>query len=72
VVRIMAASQLGAAVGNDARLGRSVFWSPDERSVSKVDRPVLGEADVQDIVAFLRALSGDALLQKVSRGDTPR
>jgi cytochrome c peroxidase len=71
VVRIMAASQLGATVGNDARLGRTVFWSPDQRSVSKVDRPVLGDADVRDIVAFLNALSSDELARKVSHGGTP-
>lgn len=68
VVRIMATSQLGARVGNDAHLGRAVFWSPDDRSVSKVDRPVLSDADVQDIVAFLNALSSDELVRKAGIG----
>lgn len=72
VVRIMAASQLGAAVDAQSQPGRTVFWSPDERSVSKVDRPVLSEVDVQDLVAFLRSLSSDDLTGKVSRGGTPR
>jgi cytochrome c peroxidase len=72
VVRIMAASQLGASVDGAPQLGRTVFWSPDERSVSKVDRPVLSDADVQDIVAFLHSLSSDELARKVSRGNTPR
>jgi cytochrome c peroxidase len=72
VVRIMAASQLGAAVGGAPQLGRTVFWSPTDQSVSKVERPVLSEADVQDIVAFLNALSSDDLKRKVSRGGTPR
>jgi len=72
VVRIMAASQLGASVDGAPQLGRTVFWSPDERSVSKVDRPVLSDADVQDIVAFLGALSSDELARRVSRGSTPR
>jgi cytochrome c peroxidase len=72
VVRIMAASQLGATIGNEVHLGRSVFWSPDERSVSKVDRPALGDSDVRDIVAFLHSLSSDELARKVSRRGTPR
>jgi cytochrome c peroxidase len=70
VVRIMAASQLGAAVGVEPHLGRTVFWSPNERSVSKVDRPVLSDGDVKDLVAFLTALTGDELAAKVSRGVT--
>jgi cytochrome c peroxidase len=72
VVRIMAASQLGANVGPEPHVGRTVFWSPSDQSVSKVDRPILSEADVQDIVAFLNALSSDDLARKVSRGGTPR
>lgn len=66
VVRIMATSQLGASVGDDAHLGRTVFWSQNDRSVSKVDRPVLSEADVQDIVAFLQSLTSDQLARKVA------
>jgi cytochrome c peroxidase len=72
VVRIMAASQLGATVGDEPQLGRTVFWSPTDQSVSRVERPVLSEADVRDIVAFLNALSSDDLVRKVSRGGTPR
>jgi cytochrome c peroxidase len=66
VVRIMAASQLGASVSGEPRLGRTVFWSPDDRSVTKVDRPVLSDADVLDIVAFLRSLSSDELTRRVA------
>ncbi|MBI5785518.1 MAG: hypothetical protein HZA64_08685 [Rhodocyclales bacterium] len=66
VVRIMAASQLGASINGEPHLGRAVFWSPDERSVSRVDRPVLSEADVQDLVAFLKALSSARLAQKLA------
>lgn len=67
VVRIMAASQLGAGVDGQPQLGRTVFWSPDERSFSKVDRPVLSDGDVQDLVAFLRSLSSDELAGRVGR-----
>jgi cytochrome c peroxidase len=67
VVRIMAASQLGASVNGEPRPGRTVFWSPDERSFSKVDRPVLSDGDVQDIVAFLRSLSSDELAKTIRR-----
>ena len=67
VVRIMAASQLGATVGDDGRLGRTIFWSPTDQSVSKVDRPVLSDTDVKDLVAFLNALSSDELVARVGR-----
>jgi cytochrome c len=43
-----------------------VFWSQDDRSVSKVDRPVLSDGDVQDIAAFLKSLTSDALAKKVA------
>jgi cytochrome c peroxidase len=66
VVRIMAASQLGAAVGIEPHLGRTVFWSPNDHSVSKVDRPVLSDGDVQDLVAFLKGLSSDRLSARVA------
>jgi cytochrome c peroxidase len=66
VVRIMASSQLGASVGIEPHLGRTVFWSPDQHSVSKVDRPVLSDGDVQDIAAFLKSLTSDALAKKVA------
>jgi cytochrome c peroxidase len=66
VVRIMAASQLGASVGPEPHLGRTVFWSPNEHSVSKVDRPVLSDGDIKDLVAFLNALSSDTLAMKLA------
>jgi cytochrome c peroxidase len=66
VVRIMAASQLGASVSGEPKLGRTVFWSPDDHSVTKVDRPVLSDGDVQDIVAFLNGLTADSLAAKRS------
>jgi cytochrome c peroxidase len=71
VVRVMAASQLAASVEGVVRPGRTVFWSPDEHSVSKVERPVLSDADVKDIVAFLQALTDDELARKVSLRGTP-
>ncbi|MBI4995741.1 MAG: c-type cytochrome [Rhodocyclales bacterium] len=67
VVRIMAASQLGASVNGGQQLGRTVFWSPDDHSVTKVDRPVLSDGDVQDIVAFLHSLSSDELAGRTRR-----
>lgn len=66
VVRIMAAAQLGASVGGDARRGRSVFWSPADHSISKVDRPVLSDADVRDIVEFLKSLTGEQLAKRAA------
>ena len=52
VVRIMATSQLAASVDTVPQPGRTIFWSPADHSVSKVDRPVLSNADIKDIVAF--------------------
>lgn len=71
VVRIMATSQLAASVDTVPQPGRTIFWSPADHSVSKVDRPVLSNADIKDIVAFLWAITDDELATKVSRRGTP-
>jgi len=66
VVRIMATSQLGATIDGDPQQRRIVFWSPNEHSVSKVDRPVLNDGDVKDLVAFLKSLTGDELVKRMA------
>ena len=61
VVRIMAASQLGWS-------GHYLLWSARSRTVQEIDRPVPSEQQVQDIVAFLHALSSDRLVALTNAG----
>jgi cytochrome c peroxidase len=65
VVRIMATAQRGKTLG--AQTGRTVVWSPQERTIARLENTSLSERDVDDIVAFLRALSSDALAARSSR-----
>ncbi|MGB1110264.1 MAG: cytochrome-c peroxidase, partial [Gammaproteobacteria bacterium] len=54
VVRIMASAQLGWS-------GHYLLWSSETRTLREVDRPQPSDEQVADIVAFLHALSSDAL-----------
>jgi cytochrome c peroxidase len=63
-VRIMASAQLGAALGADKGAARSVVWSPAERSFKREEKRVVSDRDVEDIVAFLGALTSDTLTAK--------
>jgi cytochrome c peroxidase len=66
VVRIMASAQLGATVGSAAP-ARTAVWSPSERAFKRVERRTLSDQDVDDIVAFLDALSSDTLTAQTAR-----
>jgi cytochrome c peroxidase len=55
VVRIMASAQLG-------RSGNLLAWLNQDSALGKVDRSPLSEREVDDIVAFLKALSSDRLV----------
>jgi cytochrome c peroxidase len=59
VVRIMASAQLG-------RSGHYLLWSDQDRVLRVVDRQVLSEAEINDIVTFLHALSSESLVKKVA------
>lgn len=61
-VRIMATAQAGAVLTNDANAGRVGFWSDGGRSLRVHYQRVLTDQGVDDIVAFLKALTSDALL----------
>lgn len=61
VVRIMAASQLGLS-------GQHLLWSPNSRTLSKVNRAELSQKQVDDLVAFLHALSSEQLLKAQQTG----
>ncbi len=59
VVRIMAGAQLG-------RSGELMTWLDADRSLDRIDRSPLDEAQVADLVAFLEALSSDRLRAKAA------
>jgi cytochrome c peroxidase len=57
-VRIMSSVQLGYT-------GRYLVWSDSQKAMLELDRPALDEATVNDLVAFLQALSSDRLTRMV-------
>lgn len=61
VVRIMASAQLG-------RSADYMGWLNQDSSLGKLDRTPLSDHEVRDIVAFLEALSSDALHLSRKRG----
>lgn len=62
-VRVMATVQLAASVGSDSHPGRTIIWSPKDRELSLVEQRTLSDREVEDIVAFLNALSSDSLVR---------
>ncbi|MFD2180685.1 cytochrome-c peroxidase [Rhodoplanes azumiensis] len=69
-VRIMATAQLNITISDDSRLRRRPVWSPEDRTFSSVDRIVLDRRDIDDLVAFLHALSSDRLAARVTARPT--
>lgn len=61
VVRIMAGAQLG-------RSEAFIAWLGDDSGLGRIDRSPLADRDVRDLVAFLEALSSDALRTEPSGG----
>jgi cytochrome c peroxidase len=61
-VRIMAQTQLGWHLSSEDDIRTSAWWSAPARRLATVRPRVLSEIDVQDITAFLRALSSESLL----------
>ncbi|MCU7932304.1 MAG: c-type cytochrome [Candidatus Thiodiazotropha sp. (ex Codakia rugifera)] len=57
-VRVMSSVQLG-------RTGRYLVWADTNKVFTQLDRPELDEHEVNDIVAFLHALSSDKLVQRI-------
>ncbi len=57
VVRIMAATQLGRTAGTTA-------WIDASGRMNRIDRAPLADSEVADLVAFLEALSSEALRQR--------
>jgi cytochrome c peroxidase len=67
-VRIMATVQRGRRISNDD--SRIVVWSKQDRTITRIDNAVLSDRDVDDIVAFLKSLSSDALAAR-TKATTP-
>ncbi|HEY9079538.1 cytochrome-c peroxidase [Magnetovibrio sp.] len=64
-VRVMASAQLAADV--DAKNNISplrVLWSPETKSLSGYRKKQISSQGIEDIVAFLHALSSDTLVQR--------
>jgi cytochrome c peroxidase len=61
-VRIMAQTQLGWHLSSEDDTRASTWWSAPARTLAVVRPRLLTENDVQDITAFLKALSGERLL----------
>ncbi len=65
-VRVMAVAQLNAILSDDpAEDGRRLFWDPGDRRFRSHERRVLRSRDVEDLVAFLHALSSDRLAARM-------
>ncbi|MDX9765790.1 MAG: cytochrome c peroxidase [Ectothiorhodospiraceae bacterium] len=63
-VRVMASAQLGRPTEPDPAAERPAHWSDADGTLRHVRRPVLSDAEVRDIVAFLESLSSDRLIRK--------
>lgn len=70
VVRIMASSQLNAVISNDGTRAQPPVWTPDAKNFDTFKRRILSEQEVDDIVAFLNALTSDRLRQRMP-GNVP-
>jgi len=68
VVRIMATGQRGKRISNDVDGSRSVVWSKQNRTISRVESVSLSDRDVDDIVAFLKSLSSESLAARSRPG----
>jgi cytochrome c peroxidase len=67
-VRIMANAQLGRRIGASTPASRDIVWSDGQRALGSVEaQTALSEADIADIVAFLRGLSSDRLVAAMAR-----
>jgi cytochrome c peroxidase len=59
-VRVMASVQLGYT-------GRYLVWSDSAKAMTELDRPLIDEQTVKDLVAFLHALSSDRLRERMAK-----
>ena len=64
VVRIMTSVQLGYT-------GRYLIWSDSHKAMKELDRPRIDEQTLEDLVAFLHALSSERLLGMLAAREEP-
>lgn len=64
VVRIMATAQLNARISEDSHQRHTPQWSAERKIFTSVDRIILDSRDIDDLVAFLTALSSDTLARR--------
>ena len=60
--------QRGKRISNDVDGSRSVVWSKQNRTISRVESVPLSDRDVDDIVAFLKSLSSESLVARSRPG----
>jgi len=65
-VRVMATAQLGAEISDSPARRRTPIWSASRGMFEAADRLVLDGQDVNDIVTFLNALSGETLVKRMA------
>lgn len=66
-VRVMATAQLAANIdGAGQEPLMQVWWSPETKSLSSAVKKHVSPQDIEDLVAFLNALSSDELAQRQS------
>ena len=63
-VRVMAVSQLNVVISGDGGPAQPSDWKPGAKRFDAHNRRILGEAEVDDLVAFLNALTSDRLRDK--------
>lgn len=69
VVRVMATAQLNARISDDLGLRQEPRWSEERKVFETVPRVVLSERDIDDLVAFLQALTSDMLAARAKTAD---
>jgi cytochrome c peroxidase len=66
-VRVMATAQLNAEISDDPDRRRVAHWNAAEGRFERIEKRILTNRDVDDIVAFLNALTSDSLAARVAR-----
>ncbi len=66
-VRIMAVAQSGRVLSDRPSLEPVAAWVPSERRIMRYKPTPISEADIADLVAFLRALTSDRLAAEAKR-----
>ena len=67
-VRIMATMERGKTIGNDINDNKTMVWSKQDRTITRMESASLSEHDVDDIVEFLKSLSSDSLSARCKSG----